>query len=94
MTTTTIRTTCDSCQLTLDVRCTAIVLALPALKAEPAEEPSFVHICPNCLACTSTAVSWRTATYLLDARTTAITAPELCQIPPAVQSAGRPAPVR
>jgi hypothetical protein len=81
MTTTTIRTTCDSCQLTFDVPCTAIVLALPALKAEPAE-PSFVHICPSCLASNSTTVSWRPAAYLLDAGTTAITAPELCQIQP------------
>ncbi len=82
MTTTTIRTTCDSCQLTFDVPCAGIVLALPAPKAEPAEESSFVHICPSCLACNSTTVSWRTAAYLLDAGTTAITAPELCQIQP------------
>ena len=82
MTTTTIRTTCDSCQLTFDVPSTAIVLALPAPTADAAVQPSFVHICPGCLACNSTTVPWRTATYLLDAGATAITAPDLGQIQP------------
>ena len=68
MTTTTIRTTCDTCQLTFDVPSAAIVLALPAPTADASVEPSFVHICPSCLACDSTTVPWRTATYLLDAR--------------------------
>ena len=82
MTTTTIRTTCDSCQLTFYVPSTAIVLALPAPTADAAVQPSFVHICPGCLACNSTAVPWRTATYLLDAGATAITAPDLDRIQP------------
>jgi hypothetical protein len=80
MTATTIRTTCASCELLFDVPSAAIVLALPAPTADA--EPSFVHICPRCLACGSTAVPWRTATYLLDAGTTAITAPDLCEIQP------------
>ena len=82
MTTTTIRTTCGSCQLTFDVPSAAIVLALPAPTADAAVEPSFVHICPSCLACDSTAVPWRTAAYLLDAGATAVTAPDLGQIQP------------
>ena len=82
MTTTTIRTTCNSCQLTFDVPSAAIVLALPAPTADAAVEPSFVHICPGCLACNSTTVPWRTATYLLDAGATAITAPDLDLIQP------------
>ena len=82
MTTTTIRTTCDSCALTFDVPSTAIVLALPAPSADPALEPSFVHVCPGCLACDSATVPWRTATYLLDAGATALTAPDLEQVQP------------
>lgn len=82
MTTTTIRTTCDSCRLTFDVPSAAIVLELPAPTACAGEEPSFVHICPSCLACHSTTVPWRTATYLLDAGATAITAPDLGRIRP------------
>ncbi len=79
---TTIRTTCVSCQLTFDVPFVAIVLALPAPTADAAVDPSFLHICPSCLACDSTTVPWRTATYLLDAGVTAITAPDLDQIQP------------
>ena len=82
MTTTTIRTTCDSCQVIFHVPSTAIVLALPAPTADAAVGPSFVHICPSCLACDSTPVPWRTATYLLDAGATAVTAPDLDQIQP------------
>jgi hypothetical protein len=82
MTTTTIRTTCDGCQLTFDVPSAAIVLALPAPTADAAVQPSFVHICPSCLACASTTVPWRTATFLLDAGATVITAPDLGQIQP------------
>jgi len=82
MTTTKIRTTCDSCQLTFDVPSAAIVLALPAPTADAAVGPSFVHICPSCLACNSTTLPWRTATYLLDAGATAITAPDPDQIQP------------
>lgn len=74
MTTTTIHTVCDSCQLTFDVPSAAIVLALPAPTAHRAEEPSFVHLCPGCRTCQSTTVPWRTATYLLDAGVTTITA--------------------
>jgi hypothetical protein len=80
--TTSLRTTCDSCQLTFDVPSAAIVLALPAPTADAAVEPSFVHICPSCLACDSMTVPWRTAAYLLDAGATAITAPDLDQIQP------------
>ncbi len=82
MITTTIRTTCSSCQVTFDVPTVAIVLALPAPTADAAVEPSFVHICPSCLACDSTTVGWRTAAYLLDAGATAVTAPDLDQIQP------------
>ena len=82
MTTTTIRTTCHSCQLTFDVPFAATVLALPAPTADAAVEPSFLHICPSCRACDSTTVPWRTATYLLDAGATAITGPDLHQIQP------------
>lgn len=80
--TTTIRTTCGSCQLTFDVPSAAIVLALPAPTADAAVQSSFVHICPGCLACNSTTVPWRTATYLLDVGATAITAPDLDQTQP------------
>lgn len=82
MTTTTIRTTCGSCQLTFDVPSGAIVLGLPAPSADPADEPRFLHSCPSCLACCSTAVSWRTATYLLDAGATALAAPDLSSLQP------------
>ena len=40
MTTTTIRTTCDSCQLTFHVPSTAIVLALPSPAADAAPSPA------------------------------------------------------
>ncbi len=91
MTATTIRTTCGSCQMTLDVPSAAIVLELPAPTAATGVEPSFVHICPSCLACASTTVPWRTATYLLDAGATAITAPNLDEIRPRYPER-RPAP--
>ena len=82
MTTTTIRTTCDSCGLTFDIPSTSIVLELPAPSADPGVEPSFVHICPSCLACASTDVPWRTATYLLDAGATTLTAPDVEHVQP------------
>jgi hypothetical protein len=82
MTTTTIRTTCDSCQLIFDVPSTAIVLALPAPSADPGLVPSLVHLCPGCLACDNTTVTWRTAAYLLDAGAHAITAPDLRETQP------------
>jgi hypothetical protein len=41
-----------------------------------------VHICPNCLACDTTTVPWRTGAYLLDAGATAVTAPDPGQIQP------------
>ena len=76
MTVTTIRTTCGGSQLAFDVPSTSLVLALPAAVANAAVEPSFVAICSGCSACDSTSVPWRTATYLLDAGATTITAPD------------------
>jgi len=81
MTTTTIRMTCSSCQLTFDVPSVSLVLALPAA-TDTCAEPCFVHVCPSCLACDAVAVPWRTATYLLDAGATAITAPHPDQVTP------------
>jgi len=74
MNTTTIRTTCTSCQLTFDVPSVSQVLALPAPNDTTAE-PSFVHVCPSCLSCDAVTVPWRTAAYLLDAGATTLTAP-------------------
>ena len=82
MTTTTIRTTCASCRLTFDVPSSTLVLALPAPASDASTEPSFVHICPGCLACETTTIPWRTATYLLDAGATAITAPDADLVQP------------
>jgi hypothetical protein len=82
MTTTTIRTTCSSCQLTLDVPSTSVVLALPAPNADPGPEPSLVHLGPGCRAGQTTSVSWRTATYLLDAGATVLTAPDTDKMQP------------
>ena len=82
MSTTTIRTTCSSCQFSWDVPSTSLVLALPAPTADPSAEPSFVHICPGCRACGTTTVPWRTATYLLHAGATTLTAPDTDQIQP------------
>ncbi len=82
MTTTTIRTTCDGCRLTFDVPSNEIVLVLAAPSADVDAVPTLVHICPGCLACDSTAVTWRTAAYLLDAGASAITAPDIRQIQP------------
>jgi hypothetical protein len=81
MTTTTIRTTCSSCGLTFDVPSGSLVLALPA-PSDTTAEPSFVHVCPSCLACEPVTVPWRTATYLLDAGATTLTAPELAEVAP------------
>ena len=81
MTTTTIRTTCSSCALTFDVPSASLVLALPA-PTDTTAEPSFVHVCPSCLACEPVPVPWRTATYLLDAGATTLTAPDLEQVAP------------
>lgn len=82
MTTTTIRTTCDSCRLTFAVLSTRLVLALPAPSADAADEPSFVAVCPGCSACDRTSVPWRTATYLLDAGATTLTAPDPGRVSP------------
>lgn len=82
MSTTTIRTTCDRCRLTVSVSSAAIVLALPAPTADAGVEPTFAHICPGCLACDSTTVPWRTAAYLLDAGATTITAPDPERVTP------------
>jgi hypothetical protein len=65
MTITTIRTTCSSCQLTLDVPSARLILALPA-PGDTTAEPSFVHVCPSCHAREPVAVLWRTAAYLID----------------------------
>ncbi len=81
MTTTTIRSTCGRCRLTLDIPSASLVLALPAA-TDATAEPSFVHLCPGCLACDSTRVPWRTAAYLLDAGATAITAPDADLVQP------------
>ena len=81
MTTTTIRTTCSSCSLVLDVPSASLVLALPA-PTDTTTEPSFVHLCPGCLACDAVTVPWRTATYLLDAGATTVTAPDAERITP------------
>jgi hypothetical protein len=81
MTTTTIRTTCSSCEVTLDVPSVRLVLALPA-PTDTTSEPSFLHVCPSCLACDAVTVPWRTATYLLDAGATTITAPDAEQFTP------------
>jgi len=81
MTTTTIRMTCSSCQLTFDVPSVSLVLALPAA-TDTTAEPCFVHVCPSCLACDAVTVPWRTATYLLDAGATTITAPDAEQVRP------------
>ncbi len=81
MTTTTIRTTCTSCQLTFDVPSVSLVLALPAPNDTTAE-PSFVHVCPSCLSCDAVTVPWRTAAYLLDAGATTLTAPDAEQVTP------------
>ncbi len=82
MTTTTVRTTCESCQMTFDVPSSAIVLGMPAPTAHPGATPCFVRICPSCLACDSTTVPWRTAAYLLHAGATAVTAPDADQVRP------------
>ena len=52
------------------------MLALPAPVEDTAVKPSLVAMCPRCRACDSTSVPWRTATYLLDAGVTTITAPD------------------
>src|SRR5688572_26206717 len=80
--TTTIRTTCSSCQLTCDIPAASLVLSLPAPGADPSGEPSFAHICPGCRTCDATAIPWRTAAYLLHAGATALTAPDAEQIQP------------
>ena len=81
MTTTTIRTTCSSCELTLDVPSTSLVLALPA-PTDAAGEPGFVHLCPGCLACEAVTVPWRTAAHLLAAGATTVTAPDAEDVAP------------
>lgn len=80
--TTTIRTTCSSCQLSMDVPSTSVVLVLPAPTADPGPEPSFVHLCPGCRRGETTSVSWRTAAYLLDAGATVLTAPDTDRMRP------------
>ncbi len=80
--TTTVRTTCSSCQLSMDIVSTSVVLALPAPTTDPGPEPCLVHLCPGCRAGESTSVSWRTATYLLDAGATVLTSPDTDRMRP------------
>lgn len=80
--TTTVRTTCSSCQLRMDVPATSVVLALPAPTADPGLEPTLFCLCPGCRAGETASVSWRTATYLLDAGATVVTAPDIDRMQP------------
>ena len=82
MTTTTIRSTCDNCQLTAEIPAEKLILTLPSLCGDQAAGPSFLHICVGCLACASTSLPWRTATYLIAAGATALTAPALDRLRP------------
>ena len=82
MTTTTIRTTCGTCQLTAEVPVAGLILALPSPGGDANVAPTFLHICAWCLTCASTSLPWRTATYLLQAGATAITAPDMDRIRP------------
>ena len=82
MTTTTIHTTCGSCRSAFDVLSTHLVLALPGPAGDAGVEPNFVAVCPRCGACDRTSVPWRTATYLLDAGATTITAPDPGRLSP------------
>ena len=80
--TTTIRTTCSNCQVTDDAPSTAVILTLPAVADNNAAAPSFMHLCPSCRSCDVVSVPWRTATYLLTAGTTTLTAPDVEQVRP------------
>ena len=82
MTTTTICTTCGRCHLAYEVASTSLVLALPAPVGDTGAEPTFVAMCPGCGAGDRTSVPWRTATYLLEAGATTITAPDPGRISP------------
>lgn len=82
MTSTTIRTTCGTCELTVDVPVDSLILALPSPCANANVAPSFLHICVECRTCASTNLPWRTAAYLLHAGATAISAPDVDRIRP------------
>jgi hypothetical protein len=79
---TTIRTTCSICLLSLDIPSTSVVLVLPVPTADPGPEPGLVHLCPGCRAGQTRFVSWRTATYLLDAGATVLTDPDTDRLRP------------
>lgn len=71
-----VRTTCTACGVTADVRADRTLLELPCPDAETDAEPLLVHRCLGCSAGCSTAVSWRTATYLVRSGATTVVAPD------------------
>lgn len=73
--TTTIRATCSSCGQVSFLPPNALVLSLPPATADPDDEPTALHACPLCAACTSRTVSWRNAVHLMDAGVTTLVAP-------------------
>ena len=77
MTTTMIRITCSSCQVDVEVPTTSLVLTLPPVNADAAAEPALVFLCPGCRACESTAITWRTAAFLLEAGGTVLASPDI-----------------
>ena len=93
MITTTIRTTCGSCQLSAEIPVARLILTLPSPCGDPTVAPTCWHICVRCLTCCSTSLPWRTATYLLDAGATALTAPDMDRIRPRCPES-RPASTR
>lgn len=82
MITTTIRTTCGSCQLTADIPTVSVILALPSPCGDPTVTATFLHICACCLTCCSTSLTWRAATYLLEAGATAIVTADMDRLRP------------
>jgi hypothetical protein len=82
MSTTTIRTTCGSCQLTADIPTANVILVLPSPCSDTTVTPSFWHVCAACRTCRNTSVPWRAATYLLDAGATAIASPDVDRMRP------------
>ena len=77
-----IRTTCPACSVTADVRVDRLVLDLPCPDADAAAEPQLVHGCSSCSATGSTAVSWRTAAYLVHSGATTVVAPDDDEVRP------------
>jgi hypothetical protein len=82
MTSSTIRTTCGSCELTADIPVASLILALPATRDVTNGTPSSLHLCVRCHTCARTNLAWRTAAYLLHGGATAITAPDVDRIRP------------